>query len=95
MTDSSIYIEAENKASEYEDLEPPLAQYHTRLIHRLKKLLDVLKKQPINELDIDMVSEVFNSANDQIYRATNIKDLDAFKRIAHESKLLLIEHYPH
>ena len=94
MTDAGIYMEAEEKATKYEELhvQLPLSLHHTRLIYRLNKLLCVLKKQLFNELDVDVLIEVYNLANDEIKKATN-KDLDAFIRIAHEAKLLLIEHH--
>jgi hypothetical protein len=93
MTDSSIYIEAEEKATKYDEiLHQPLILYHTRLIHRLNKLLDLLKKQSFNEIDVEVLAEVYHLANDEIKKATNIQDMDAFIRISHEAKLILIEH---
>jgi hypothetical protein len=94
MTDSSVYIEAEENASKYE--EPiqhiPFLLYHTHLITRLKQLLKILKNQTFNNLDVKLLSEVYHLATDEIEHTTNIKDIETFTRIAHEAKLLLIEY---
>lgn len=94
MTDSSIYIEAEENASRYE--EPiqhiPYSSYHTHLITRLKQLLNILKNQTFNNLDVELLSEVYHLATDEIGHTTNTKDIETFTRIAHEAKLLLIQY---
>jgi hypothetical protein len=94
MTDSSVYIEAEEKASKYE--EPiqhiPFSSYHTHLINRLTQLLNILKNQTFNNLDVELLSEVYHLATDEIEHTTNTKNIETFTRIAHEAKLLLIEY---
>lgn len=94
MTDSSIYIEAEENASKYEQpvQHIPFSSYHTHLINRLTQLLNILKNQTFNKLDVELLSEVYSLATDEIEHTTNTKDIEKFTRIAHEAKLLLIEY---